>query len=223
MNNITLLLIELIISTITILLLYKLYKIKGLYAYSIVAFVLSNIMSLKTITIYNFDINLGIILFATIFISNNIIIQKKGLEPTKKLLLTLVACSIISYGILYISSLIGSSNTNLFTNKSYDNIFIDSARIYFANIVTILYSLLFNSKLYYSLKVIKNKIYISNLFSSIIIQFIASILFPVIAYAFIKDPIDIIKIIVIRYAISLIVCLIGTITIYIANKMKDKT
>lgn len=221
MNNITLLSIELIISIITMLLLYKVYKIKGLYAYSIVAFILSNIMSLKTISVYNFDTNLGIILFTTVFISNNIIIQKKGLEETKKLLLYIIACSIISYGILYITSLIGSSNINLFTNKSYDNIFINSARIYFANIVTILYSLLFNSKLYYSLKVIKNKIYISNLFTSIITQFIASILFPIIAYAFIKSPVDIIKIIVIRYMISLIVSIIGTIVIYFANIIKE--
>lgn len=221
MNNITLLSIELIISIITMLLIYKVYKIKGLYVYSIVAFILSNIMSLKTISVYNFDTNLGIILFTTVFISNNIIIQKKGLEETKKLLLYIIACSIISYGILYITSLIGSSNINLFTNKSYDNIFINSARIYFANIVTILYSLLLNSKLYYSLKVIKNKIYISNLFTSIITQFIASILFPIIAYAFIKSPVDIIKIIVIRYMISLIVSIIGTIVIYFANIIKE--
>lgn len=221
MNNITLLSIELIISIITMLLIYKVYKIKGLYVYSIVAFILSNIMSLKTISVYNFDTNLGIILFTTVFISNNIIIQKKGLEETKKLLLYIIACSIISYGILYITSLIGSSNINLFTNKSYDNIFINSARIYFANIVTILYSLLLNSKLYYSLKVIKNKIYISNLFTSIIAQFIASILFPIIAYAFIKSPVDIIKIIVIRYMISLIVSIIGTIVIYFANIIKE--
>lgn len=221
MNNITLLSIELIISIITMLLIYKVYKIKGLYVYSIVAFILSNIMSLKTISVYNFDTNLGIILFTTVFISNNIIIQKKGLEETKKLLLYIIACSIISYGILYITSLIGSSNINLFTNKSYDNIFINSARIYFANIVTILYSLLLNSKLYYSLKVIKNKIYISNLFTSIIIQFISAILFPIIAYAFIKSPVDIIKIIVIRYMISLIVSIIGTIVIYFANIIKE--
>ena len=221
MNNITLLSIEFIISIITMLLIYKVYKIKGLYVYSIVAFILSNIMSLKTISVYNFDTNLGIILFTTVFISNNIIIQKKGLEETKKLLLYIIACSIISYGILYITSLIGSSNINLFTNKSYDNIFINSARIYFANIVTILYSLLLNSKLYYSLKVIKNKIYISNLFTSIIAQFIASILFPIIAYAFIKSPVDIIKIIVIRYMISLIVSIIGTIVIYFANIIKE--
>ena len=55
--------------------------------------------------------------------------------------------------------------------------------------------------------------HISNIFSIIIIQFIASILFGVIAYTFIKEPIDIIKIIMIRYLVSLVVGLVGTIVI----------
>ena len=202
--------------------LYKFYKIEGLYAYSIVSFILSNIMSLKLISLTNFDVNLGIIPLVTTFISSNIIIQKKGPEEIKRLILTIIGTSIIAYGILYLTSLMDSSNINLFTNKSYDNIFTDSVRIYFANIVTIIYTLLLNSKLYYYLKIMKNKIWISNLFSAIIIQFIASILFPIIAYAFIKEPIDIIKIIIIRYMISLVSAVIGTIPIYIANRIKEK-
>ena len=222
MSNITLLSLELTTCLITIIILYKMYKIEGLYGYSIIAFILSNIMSLKTIELYNFNINLGLIPFTTIFIVSNIIIQKKGPEEIKKFILTLITLSIISYGILYLTSLLNSSNINLFTNKSYDNIFNLSERIYFANIVTMLYTLLFNSKLYYYLKVVKNRIWISNLFSSIIIQFISAILFPILAYAFINEPTKIIKLIIIRYMISLIVLLIGTINIYIANIIKEK-
>ena len=222
MSNITLLSIELVICLITIIIIYKFYKTEGLYIYNILAFLLSTVMSLKIISIYNFDINLGIIPLVTIFIASNIIIQKKGPEEIKKVILTLLTTSIIGYGILYTTSLMTSSNINLFTNSSYDNIFNESLRIFFANIVTIIYTLLLNSKLYYYLKTSKNKIWISNLFSAIIIQFIASILFPVMAYSFIKAPIDIIKIIIIRYMLSLIVSIIGTITIYIANKIKEK-
>ena len=85
-----------------------------------------------------------------------------------------------------------------------------------------LYALIFNYKLYYYLKRIKNKIWISNLFSSIIINFITAILFPILAYALIEEPIDIIKLIIIRYLISLIVSIIGTIPIYIANRIEVK-
>lgn len=220
MSNINLLCIELVICLITLIIVYKAFKIPGLYAYSIVSFILSNIMSLKVITLYNFDINLGIIPFVSVFIASNIIIQKKGPEEIKKLILILISSSIISYLLIFMVNLLDSSNINLFTNKSYDNIFTGSERIYFANIVTMLYSLILNSKLYYYLKRIKNKIWISNLFTSIIIEFITSLLFPVLAYALIKEPIDIIKLIIIRYLISLITAIFGTIPIYITNKIK---
>lgn len=222
MTSTTLLGIETIICLLLLLLLYKKYKIEGIYTYTIIALILSCLMSLKTITIYNFDLNLGIVPFVTVFTAFNILIQKKGPDETKNLLLTVVAGSIISYGIIYLVSYMDSSNINLFTSASYDNIFTGSLRMYFANIATILYSLLLNSKLYYYLKKMKNNILISSLFSTIIIQFLASTLFGVIAYAFIKEPIDIIKIIMIRYLISLIVGILGTIIIYISKYIKEK-
>ena len=221
MTSTTLLIIELILCLITQIILYRRYKTVGLYIYIIICLILTSIMSLKTSTIYNFDINLGIIPFVTIFTSTNILIQKNGENNTKKLILTTSATYIISYAILYLVQFMSSSNINLFTNASYDNIFADSARMYFANFVTLLYSLLLNSKLYYYLKKMKNNIIISNLFSTIIIQFLASILFGLIAYTFIKEPIDIIKIIMIRYLISLIVGLLGTISIYLTKKVTE--
>ena len=175
-------------------------------------------MTLKLIPIFEFDTNLGIVPLATIFIASNIIVQKQGPEEIKKVTLTIIAFSIISFGILYLTSQLESSNINLFTNKSYDNIFMESARIYFANIATLLYSLLLNSKLYSYLKSVKNKIWISNIFASIIIQFIASILFNILAYIFVKELIEIIELIVLRYMISLIATIIGTINIYISIK-----
>ena len=220
MNNIYLLCTELIICLLGLITMYKLFKFEGLYTYSIFAFIISCLMSLKIISLYSFDINLGIICYTSIFISSNIIIQKKGYDETKKLILYTVISGTIAYACFYLCSLMDSSNINLFTNKSFDNIFENSERLYFANIVTILYILILNGKLYYYLKRIKNKIWISNIFSGIIIQFISSILFCTISYALIKEPIDIIKLIIIRYMISLIVIIIGTIIIYISNIFK---
>ena len=76
--------------------------------------------------------------------------------------------------------------------------------------------------LYYYLKKIKNSIIISNIFSSIIIQFISAIIFGLIANIFVKDAIDIVKIIMIRYLMSLAVAIISTTVIYIANMIKEK-
>ena len=217
----TLLVIELLLCLITQTFLYKHYKTIGLYTYIILTAILASLMSLKTISLYEYDVNLGIIPFVTIFTSSNILIQKNGPNAIKRLILTLSSSFIISYALLYLVSIMNSSNINLFTSASYDNIFTGSARMYFANFVTILYSLLLNSKLYYYLKKMKNSILISNIFSTIIIQFLASILFGLIAYVFLKDLIDIIKIIMIRYLLSLIIGLVGTIPILITKKVVE--
>ena len=222
MNNINLLVIEMIICLALMIIIYKKYKIEGLYGYIIITFLLSNIMSLKIISIYNFDVNLGIVPLTTIFIASNLIIQKQGTEEIKKLTLILVSISIVTYGMLYLTSLLNSSNINLFTSESYDNILVGSERIYFANIVTILYTLLLNSKLYYFLKTDRNKIWISNVFSGIIIQFIVTLLFNILAYSLIKEWINIIQMTIMRYLISIIVIIFGTIDLYIAKYIKEK-
>ena len=221
MPTITLLILELILCLTIQTILYKNYKTLGLYTYVIAASLISSLMSLKTINLFNYDINLGIIPFVTIITSSNILIQKKGPDSTKQLILTLSASFLVSYIILYIIHYMTPSNINLFTNASYDNIFVESPRIYFTSFVANLYSLLLNSKLYYYLKKMKNNILISNLFSSVIIQFIASILFGIIAFIFTKDIIDIIKIIMIRYLLSILISLIGTIPIYLTKNITE--
>ena len=222
MISVTLLGIELITCIIFILFLYKKYTSLGLYIYTIASMILTCLMSLKTITIYDYDLNLGIIPFVTIFIVSNILIQKKGPEEMKTHLLVILSTTILSFIILLLVSLMASSKIALFTNASYDNIFDNSIRLLFASIVTMLYSLILNNKLYFYLKRMKNNIFISNVFSSIIIQFIASILFGIIAYTFVKDTIDIIKLIMVRYLLSLVVGLIGTIPIYITKYIKEQ-
>ena len=221
MSTTSLLILELILCLITLGFLYKQYKTNGLYIYIIISLILSSLMSLKLTSLFNYDLNLGIIPFVTIFTASNIIIQKNGSNAIKNVILIVSASFLISYALLYLVQIMDSSNINLFTNASYDNIFVDSLRMYFANFVTFLYSMLLNSKLYYYLKKLKNNILISNLFSTIIIQFIASILFGLIAYVFIKEPIDIIKIIMIRYLLSLITGILGTIPIYITKKVEE--
>ena len=222
MNSLYLLIIELIICIISIIIFYKNYKLVCLYAYTIASIILSCMMSFKMITVYNYDMNLGIIPLVTTFIVANIIIQKIGPEETKKHLLLTVIVLTVSYIILLLIKMMSASKIGLFTSASYNNIFDNSLRIIFANIVTILYSLILNNKLYYYLKRMKNNIIISNIFSTIIIQFISSILFGIIAYTFIKEPIDIIKIIMIRYLMSLVVGLAGTVAIITTKYIKEQ-
>ena len=221
MNTIYLI-IELLLCFIGIIVLYTKYKINGLYSYLIIIAIISSIMSLKTIDYYSFSLNLGLIPYITLFIVSNIIIQKKGTEEIKRIMIILLITSTVSYIIILLSCKLVSSPVNIFMSKSFDNIFMDSVRIYFANIVTTLYMLFLNSKIYYYLKKEKNKIWISNIFSSVIVQFMATIIFILLAYAITTEMTEIIGKMIIRYIISLSVMLLGTIIIYITNIIKEK-
>jgi len=220
--NIMYLTIELIICYLAITYLYKKYQYNGLYSYAITAFIISNIMSLKTIEIFNFELNLGLIPFVSVFIASNIIIQKKGKEEIKNLIISILLTSTLSYIILLLVSKMDSSIIKLFSNVSYDNIFIKSGRMFFANIVTMLYMLYFNSNLYYYLKREKNKIWISNIISIIIIQFFSTIIFILLGYAITTEITKILEMMLIRYALSIIIGILGTIIIYINNNTKEK-
>jgi len=220
--NLIYLAVELIICYVAITFLYKKYQYNGLYTYASIAFILSNLMSLKTAEVLGFTINLGIIPFLSVFIVSNIINQKKGKEEIKKLIINILLTSTLAYIILLLVSKMDSSVLNLFTNASYDNMFLDSARIYFANIVTMLYMLYFNSSLYYYLKKEKNKIWISNIVSVIIIQFFTTIIFILLGYAITKDITTILGMMIIRYILSIIIGILGTVIIYINYNTKEK-
>jgi len=221
--NLIYLIIELIICYALLVLLYKKYQNNGLYTYIIIMYLLANIMSLKTIDLLDFKLNLGIIPFISIFTSTNIIIQKRGKDEIKKLIIILLSTSILSYLVLLLASKMDSSIINLFTNASFDNIFMDCTRIFFTNMTTFLYMLYFNSILYSYLKKEKNKIWISNIFSTIIIHFFATPIFILLGYAITTSINDIIEMLLIRYVVSIIIGILGTIVIYInCNKIKEK-
>lgn len=220
--NIVYLIIELLICFSAITYNYKKYSYNGLYVYATTSLILSCLMSLKTIDIFNFTLNLGLIPFISLFIVANIIVQKKGIEEIKNLIIVLLITSVLSYIILLLVSKMDSSIINQWTSASYDNIFINSPRIYFANIVTMLYMLYLNSLLYYYLKKEKNKIWISNIVSTVIIHFFATIVFILLAYAITTKIDKIIGMLLIRYMLSIVIGLFGTIIIYINNNIKEK-
>ena len=95
MNTISLLMLELILCLITLVFLYKQYKTNGLYIYIIISLILSSLMSLKLTSLFNYDLNLGIIPFVTIFTASNIIIQKNGDIPLLLMLMLVLSKPLI--------------------------------------------------------------------------------------------------------------------------------
>lgn len=219
MNNIILIAIEIIICYIAIILLYKNYKIDGLYIYGIIATIASCIMCLKQIEVLSVNIPIGFGVTMSLIIAGNLITQKKGPEELKTYLSLILITTLVSCCFLNLTGLIESSKYNTYANKSFDNIFKYNLRIYIAFLISTLTSVWLSSKLYYYLKKIQNNIITSNMFTIIIIGLLENIIFVFIAYLFEYELIDIVLCILFRYLIKTLIGIIGTTTIYIGNKI----
>ena len=218
MINFLLVIVEAIVSYLSLTLLSKKYKKEGIYIFAIIATILSCILNLKQISIMNVSVPIGFGITTAIIIGLNILIQQNGKEETNNYLLIILISAIASYLFLSISSLINDSEYNLLANKSFDNIFSNNIRIYTALTISLLLSLYLDSKLYYIIKKLQNKIILSNIFSIIIVEFFENIFFTLFAYLFEYEALDLVLCIVFRYMIKTTIGLIGTIPLYIANK-----
>ena len=221
MINIILIFIEMIICYVLLLLLCKKFKTDGIYVYGIIATFIPCIMSLKQIELMGVNVPIGFAVTTSLIIAGNMITQKRGPEELKTYLSLVLVTALISCSFLNLSGIIDSSEYNKLSNISYDNIFKYNLRIYLGLTISIIISIYLSSKLYYLLKRLQNKIILSNIFSIIIVELLENILFVFIAYLFEYEPIDLILCLVIRYMIKTVIGLIGTITIYIANKYKQ--
>lgn len=217
--NYILIIIEVFLSYLILLLFHKKFKLDGIYYYIVIATILSNIMLLNTIDILTYPISVGFGITSSIVIATIILTHKRGPSELSKLIITIIISSIISYSYLTLSSYMGISDTNKYTNISYSIIFKNNIRIYLANTISLILSIYLSTKLYHTMKQIKNKIWISNIFTTVIVEFIESIIFCVIAYAFSLKVIDLIMVIVIRYVIRTLIECFGTTVIYIDDKI----
>ena len=220
--NLLFLLIEVILSYIILLFVCKKYKEEGIYIWIIVILLTSSIMSIKSIEINNVNIALGIGVSSSIYIANNILIQKKGTEHMKKITTIILIISFIFISLLILFSGLQISDYNNISNLMYNNVIFSNIKFIIANVISIITAIYINNFLYYELRKVKNKIWISNIFSSLIFAFVESIIFVLIT-KFINGSLYVVMMtIVIRYILRLIILIIGTDVIYIANNFRER-
>lgn len=220
--NLLLLIIEVIVSYILLLFVYKKYKEEGIYIWIVIALLISSLMSIKSIDINNINIALGLGISSSIYIANNILIQKKGTEYVKNIITLLFIFSIIFICLIILSSGLMSSEYNNVTSLIYDSIIFTNIKFIVANIVSIIIGVYINNYIYYQLRKIKNKLWISNILSSLIFTFVETIIFVSITNLINGSLYIAMMTLVIRYLIKIIILIIGTDVIYIANNFKER-
>lgn len=218
--NIVLIFLEIIVTSFLLIFFLKKYNHDGLYTWILVSSLIIGIISQKTVEIFELEVNLGIVINSLMFITSNIIIQKKGPNEIKKIITIVLISNLCLYLFSLLSNAINISQINEISNNSFNKLLNLNTRIYFATIISMISCLYINSVLYHQIRQIKNKIWITNILSTIIIHLIESTLFCIIAYTSKISPINIIELIVIRYTFKTILGISGTNIIYISNKFE---
>ena len=211
--NYILILLEVIFTFFLMFIFYKVGKKNGLYLYMVLMSSIASIIMFKTIDLFSFQVNLGIPIIMGLFICNNIIIQRFGIDEVKRIMTT-SGIAYVVVGIIVLTS-----------NEVFNSLFgydINNIRIFIGGFVSIMLMLWSSSYVYYYIRRSKNILWFSNIGTMLFIQMLESIIFVIISYIGEFDFTLLFGMIVIRYLIKIMIGMIGLIPVYTIVKMKDK-
>ena len=217
-------LIEVVLVFLLMIISYKFGKKDGLFTYLGFMASMVGIVIFKSIDILSFEIDLAIPLLMGIFIVSNIIVQKYGIDEIKRIIKIFIFPYLITTVILCLTSLMTGSEFNLLSNNIYDSLFgynLDNLRLLVSAFLSIGFMLWYNAYVYYYIRKSKNKYIFSNTGSILIVQFIESIIFVLIAYVGIFDFNMLFGMIVVRYLVKVVIGVISLLPFGIILKMKS--
>lgn len=222
--NYVYLLIEIVLIFLLLVLFYKFGKKDGLFLYiGFMSAVLSLVM-FKSIDIFSFEVDLGIPILMGIFTCSNIIVQRYGIDEIKLIIKSFIIPYILTIVVLCLTSLTSSSEYNLITNNSFNSLFgynLDNLRLLVSGILSIGFMLWYNAYVYYYIRKNKNRYIFSNIGSILMVHFIESIIFVLIAYIGSFEFNMLFGMIVIRYLLKVVIGVISLIPVSIIMKMKS--
>ncbi len=222
MNYLFLIVLTIIVMGLMVLF-YKFGKKEGLFLYiGLMSSVLSTI-SYKTASLFEFEMQFGIPLIVAIFICSNVIVQRYGIDETKRIIKCFAFPYILITLLISLSTLIISSQYNLDSNVIYDNLFgydLANVRIFISTLLSVGFMLWYNTNIYYYIRKSKNIYLFSNIVSILIVQFIESIVFVLISYVGSFAFNIMFGMAAMRYLIKIGIGLLGLIPVTVIMKMK---
>ena len=212
-------LITLILSFLSIILCFKYLGKNGLFLWIVVATIVSNIQTVKTINLFGLETSLGTILYGSTFLATDILNYKYGLKESRKTIIYGFLAMIIMT-IFMVICLLYKPSINDFSQDSLTIIFSFNVRITIASLVGFGVSQFMDTLIFHKLQERYNKLWLSNNMSTMICQFIDTIIFTLITYIGTLSWNLIIEIMISMYIFKFVVALLDTPFMYLATKIK---
>lgn len=216
--------VMLLINFGAILFAYRMWGKAGLYIWVPIATILANIQVLKTIHLFGMTATLGNIVYATSFLVTDILSENYGKKEAKRAV-KIGFFAVISMTVLMNMAIYFVPSADDFGNESIKTIFGFMPRIMIASLSAYWISQHHDVWAY---EFWKNKfpetkfIWLRNNASTMVSQFIDSLIFTLIAFWGVFEAPVMIQILISTYVIKWIVAAADTPFVYIAKSWKDK-
>lgn len=211
--------LTLILSFTSIILCYKYLGKNGLFLWIIVATLVSNIQTVKTVELFGLETSLGTILYGSTFLATDILNYKYGLKESRKTI-TYGFLSMIIMTIFMIICLLYQPSVNDFSQESLSIIFSFNIRITIASLVGFCVSQFMDTLIFHKLQKKYKKLWLSNNASTMFCQIVDTVIFTLITYAGTMNLNAIIEIMISMYIFKFFVALLDTPFMYLASKIK---
>lgn len=209
---------------LAILLAYRLFGKTGLYIWIPLAAVIANIQVIKTVELFGFTATLGNIVYATSFLTTDILSENYGKEEARKAVF-IGFFSLIILTVMMNLALLFKPHPSDFSQESLSTIFSIMPRIALGSLTAYGISQLHDVWAY---NFWKNKIpgkttiWIRNNLSTMVSQLIDTVIFTVIAFYGVFETPVLFEIMLTTYFFKWIVAALDTPFLYIARGWSDK-
>ncbi len=203
----------------TTLLFYKFFGKTGLLIWIAIATITANIQTVKLVNLFGIESALGNVLYASSFLTTDILNEKYGKKAALKALYIGFA-SMIAMTLFMSLALIYTPSASDFANESLSLIFSLNVRITIASILGYGFSQLCDTYLFQYLKSKKAYLWIRNNVSTMISQIIDTLVFVLVSYVGLVDTNTLIAMMISMYVFKFVIAILDTPFMYLSRKIK---
>ena len=219
--NIALGFVNILVTFSLVVLMEKLFKKEGLFAWMSIATILANLTVCKMIGIFGITTSLGNVLFASTFLATDILSEKYSKEDAKKAVYVGLFSGIVFIIITQLTLLFVPSTDDV-VNEAMQQLFSISIRTTIASMTMFFVSNMLDIHIYNKLKdKFPNKLWLRNNISTIFCNCVENYFFNTLAFIGIFSIPVIISIATTTTIIEMIIAICDTPFLYVSKKLKS--
>ena len=221
MNNVLLIFINIIVTFSMVILIEKIFKKEGLYVWTAIALIMANILECQTVGLFNgFTSTCGNVLFASVFLSTDIMSEKYGSEYSKKAI-KLAVVAMIAFTIIMQIGLLFTPDETDFAHDAMTTLFGLNLRITISSLVMFFISNNLDIFLFEKIKTkLPNQLWVRNNVATIISNVLENYFFIFFAFIGLYDVPTMLNIATTISVVEIVIALFDTPFLYISKKLK---